>query len=124
MRISDWSSDVCSSDLYTTIDHATESGDQVPIEDRGGDEVALVEGLGPDGQVTRVRVTQSVAANPAFDITPAGLVTGYITERGLPNDRSSPPRSGRRPRTASHSATGRAACQGRRWRTESVSVGS
>src|SRR3546814_5712550 len=47
-------------------------------EDRGGDEVALVEGLGPDGQVTRVRVTQSVAANPAFDITPAGLVTGYI----------------------------------------------
>src|SRR3546814_35308 len=116
MRISDWSSDVCSSDLrngdvcnkigtylkalaareanvpfyvalpYTTIDHATESGDQVPIEDRGGDEVALVEGLGPDGQVTRVRVTQSVAANPAFDITPAGLVTGYITERGLLND--------------------------------------
>src|SRR3546814_15790238 len=90
MRISDWSPDVCSSDLlkalaareanvpfyvalpYTTIDHATESGDQVPIEDRGGDEVALVEGLGPDGQVTRVRVTQSVAANPAFDIPPAG----------------------------------------------------
>lgn len=71
---------------YTTIDHATESGDQVPIEDRGGDEVALVEGLGPDGQVTRVRVTQSAAANPAFDITPARLVTGYITERGLLND--------------------------------------
>src|SRR3546814_15749533 len=99
MRISDWSSDVCSSDLkalaareanvpfyvalpYTTIDHATESGDQVPIEDRGGDEVALVEGLGPDGQVTRAWVTQSVAANPAFDSTPAGLMTGYITGRG------------------------------------------
>ncbi len=68
---------------YTTIDHATERGDLVPIEDRGGDEVAVVEGLGEDGQVARIRVTQSPAANPAFDITPAKFVTGYITERGL-----------------------------------------
>src|SRR3546814_14290556 len=41
---------------YTTIDHATESGDQVQIEDRGGDEVALVEGLGPDGRSEERRV--------------------------------------------------------------------
>lgn len=68
---------------YTTIDHATESGDMVPIENRDGDEVAVIEGLGEDGRVIRVRVTQSAAANPAFDITPAKFVTGYITERGL-----------------------------------------
>src|SRR3546814_3783054 len=42
---------------YTTIEHATESGDQVPIEERAGDEVAMVEGRGRDGKVTRVRVT-------------------------------------------------------------------
>lgn len=68
---------------YTTIDLDTESGDLVPIEDRGGDEVSVIEGLDENGNVTRVRVTRSQAANPAFDITPAKFVTGYITERGL-----------------------------------------
>ena len=63
---------------YTTFDAATPSGDLIPIEERSSDEVAWVEGEGG-----RMRVTASPAANPAFDVTPARLVTGYITERGV-----------------------------------------
>lgn len=63
---------------HTTFDAATASGDLIPIEERGGDEVTWVEGEGG-----RVRITRSSAANPAFDVTPARLVTGYITERGV-----------------------------------------
>jgi len=63
---------------YTTFDAGTASGDLIPIEERHGDEVAWVEGEGG-----RIRVTNSPAANPAFDVTPARLVTGYITERGV-----------------------------------------
>jgi methylthioribose-1-phosphate isomerase len=57
---------------------------QIPIEERDPDEVRYVEGL--DGEkVRRVLVppAQSRAANPAFDVTPARLVTGFITERGI-----------------------------------------
>jgi methylthioribose-1-phosphate isomerase len=63
---------------YTTFDAGTASGDLIPIEERSGDEVAWVEGKGG-----RIRVTNSPAANPAFDVTPARLVTGYVTERGV-----------------------------------------
>jgi len=63
---------------HTTFDAATASGDLIPIEERSGDEVTWVEGEGG-----RVRITRSSAANPAFDVTPARLVTGYITERGV-----------------------------------------
>jgi methylthioribose-1-phosphate isomerase len=43
-----------------------------------------VTGLGEDGRLARIRVVapDSAAANPAFDVTPARLVTGLITERG------------------------------------------
>jgi methylthioribose-1-phosphate isomerase len=63
---------------YTTFDVGTASGDLIPIEERSGDEVVWVEGEGG-----RIRVTASSAANPAFDVTPARLVTGYVTERGV-----------------------------------------
>ena len=66
---------------YTTFDAATPSGDLIPIEERSGDEVIWVEGKGG-----RIRVTNSPAANPAFDVTPARLITGYITERGVRTD--------------------------------------
>ena len=67
---------------YTTIDPATPSGDLVPIEERDPDELALL--TGPAGQsLATVRVTPSPAYNPAFDVTPARLVTAYITERGV-----------------------------------------
>jgi methylthioribose-1-phosphate isomerase len=63
---------------YTTFDAATATGADVPIEERSADEVTHVAGEGG-----RIRVTASHAANPAFDVTPARLVTGYLTERGL-----------------------------------------
>jgi methylthioribose-1-phosphate isomerase len=63
---------------YTTFDASTATGADIPIEERSGDEVTYVAGEGG-----RIRVTASNAANPAFDVTPARLVTGYLTERGL-----------------------------------------
>ena len=69
-----------------TIDWTVKDGvKEIPIEERGADEVDMVQGLGPDGAVTRVRIAPegSPSANPAFDVTPARLVTGLITERGV-----------------------------------------
>lgn len=56
----------------------------IPIEERAGAEVTDITGRGPDGRVTTVRVAAdgSPAANPAFDVTPARLLSGLITERG------------------------------------------
>jgi methylthioribose-1-phosphate isomerase len=69
-----------------TIDWTVGDGvKEVPIEERSGDEVSYVQGRGPDGRTTRVRISPegTQAANPAFDVTPARLVTGLITERGV-----------------------------------------
>ncbi|MET0245844.1 MAG: S-methyl-5-thioribose-1-phosphate isomerase [Sphingomonas sp.] len=67
---------------HTTFDPATATGAEVPIEERDAAEVTCVSGMGKAG-VETVRLTESSAANPAFDITPARLVTAYITERGV-----------------------------------------
>ena len=58
---------------------------EVPIEERSADEVSFVWGENDAGAVERVRVTPrgSPALNPAFDVTPARLVAGLITERGV-----------------------------------------
>jgi methylthioribose-1-phosphate isomerase len=58
----------------STIDRATRSGADIPIEERGADEVTTFRGVrtAPDG--TR-------ALNPAFDVTPAGLITAIVTDR-------------------------------------------
>ncbi|HZO94789.1 MAG TPA: S-methyl-5-thioribose-1-phosphate isomerase [Candidatus Baltobacteraceae bacterium] len=53
----------------STFDFALESGDEIPIEERNPDEVRIA----PDDPVY----------NPAFDVTPARLVTGFITEYGV-----------------------------------------
>jgi methylthioribose-1-phosphate isomerase len=66
-----------------SIDWSLEDGAQIPIEERSGSEVTSVTGRAPDGSVTTVALTASGAANPAFDVTPAALVTGLITERGV-----------------------------------------
>ena len=69
----------------STIDWTVSDGvAEIPIEERDASEVTTVTGRGLDGHVTTVRVTptSSPAANPAFDVTPARLVTGLITERG------------------------------------------
>jgi methylthioribose-1-phosphate isomerase len=57
---------------------------EIPIEGRHPDEVRLVQGLNGDGVLSvLVPPVDSPAANPAFDVTPARLVTGFITERGI-----------------------------------------
>ncbi|MGO9673162.1 MAG: S-methyl-5-thioribose-1-phosphate isomerase [Methylocella sp.] len=58
---------------------------EIPIEIRSAAEVTHISGLGADGEVATVRLTPkgSAALNPAFDVTPARLVTGLITERGV-----------------------------------------
>ena len=52
---------------------------------RNGDEVHYMQGRTLKGEIETVRVTpeHSLAINPAFDVTPAKLVTGIITERGV-----------------------------------------
>jgi len=71
----------------SSIDWALGEGDGalIPIEERDGSEVSEVRGLGPDGRMTSVRITPegSRIANFGFDVTPARLVTGLITERGV-----------------------------------------
>jgi methylthioribose-1-phosphate isomerase len=69
-----------------TIDWTVRDGvKEIPIEERDGAEVIFVQGHGTDGKTTRVRISPegSPAANPAFDVTPARLITGLITERGV-----------------------------------------
>ncbi|MFO0803094.1 MAG: S-methyl-5-thioribose-1-phosphate isomerase [Gemmataceae bacterium] len=71
----------------STIDWSLANGDAIPIEERDPDEVRFIDGLGPHGP-TRVRLVpeRSSALNPAFDVTPARLITGFITERGSSPD--------------------------------------
>ncbi len=59
---------------------------QIPIEKRDPDEIRYVQGL-CDGEIKNVLISpaDSPAANYAFDVTPARLVTGFITERGICN---------------------------------------
>ncbi len=69
-----------------TIDWSIRDGlRDIPIEERAGREVTHLAGLAEDGEVRAVRVVApgSAVANPAFDVTPARLVTGLITERGV-----------------------------------------
>ena len=69
----------------TTIDWTLTDGVRdIPIEKRSAAEVADMTGRLADGTIATMRVVSadSSAANPAFDVTPARLVTGLITERG------------------------------------------
>jgi methylthioribose-1-phosphate isomerase len=77
----------------STIDFSCPSGRQIPIEERDGDELRVLHGraIGPqaegpaDEQAGRLRQlpADEAVANPAFDVTPARLVTSIITERGV-----------------------------------------
>jgi methylthioribose-1-phosphate isomerase len=79
----------------TTIDLRTESGQEIVIEQRAADEVTRVKGLTCDGEGKPLQgehgeaVLVSVAPegvhvwNPAFDITPAALIDGIVTEKGV-----------------------------------------
>ena len=69
----------------STFDAAIPTGAAVTIEERSEDEVHYQTGPDEEGTVRRVRVTSpgSPARNPAFDVTPARLVTAYVTESGV-----------------------------------------
>jgi len=70
----------------STIDWDIEDGFVgIPIEERGADELRSVAGRGGDGEPARLWLVpeRSPVANPAFDVTPAALVSILITERGL-----------------------------------------
>jgi methylthioribose-1-phosphate isomerase len=60
----------------STVDRATASGEQVSIEDRGATEVLSFAGV-------RTAPEDAGAINPAFDVTPADLVTALVTDRGV-----------------------------------------
>ena len=68
-----------------TIDWSLDDGDRIPIEERSAREVTHIAGWSETGERVEVRLTPegSPAANYAFDVTPARLVTGLITERGV-----------------------------------------
>jgi methylthioribose-1-phosphate isomerase len=69
-----------------TIDFAVNDGvAEIPIEQRSADEVATMTGRTKDGRIETVQVIPdgSPVANYGFDVTPARLVTGLITERGV-----------------------------------------
>ena len=68
-----------------TIDWTLDDGAAIPIEERDPAEVTEIAGALADGSIARVRVTprDSPAANFAFDVTPARLVTALVTERGV-----------------------------------------
>lgn len=68
-----------------TIDWGLESGRAIPIESRQAEEVTHLTGASADGALVTVRLTPATcaAANPAFDVTPARLISGLITERGV-----------------------------------------
>lgn len=70
---------------HSTLDMRVADGvREIPIEERAPEEVTDITGQDAQGRITRIRVAAagSPAANPAFDVTPARLVTGLITERG------------------------------------------
>lgn len=68
----------------STIDWSVEAGSAIPIEERSPQEVTHITGQSSSGRIETVRLVpeSSAALNLAFDVTPARLVTGLITERG------------------------------------------
>jgi methylthioribose-1-phosphate isomerase len=69
----------------TTFDLRAATGAVIPIEERGANEVTKVYGRADSGHTAGVTITPADAEvrNWAFDVTPARLVSGFLTERGL-----------------------------------------
>jgi methylthioribose-1-phosphate isomerase len=61
---------------YSTFDMSLASGDEIPIELRGGEEIT-------NGFGTRTAPTGIATYSPAFDVTPAELIAGIVTDRGI-----------------------------------------
>lgn len=75
---------------YSTLDWNLNSGQEIPIEERSGDEVLGAWGTNSQGKRQYVRVANpsSTARNPGFDVTPPELITGIITPAGIFKPRS------------------------------------
>ncbi|MCF8056455.1 MAG: S-methyl-5-thioribose-1-phosphate isomerase [Desulfocapsa sp.] len=69
----------------SSFDWEIDKGSDIPIEERSGDEITAISGLTGDGHIETVQLTApgTRALNYSFDITPARLVSGLITERGV-----------------------------------------
>ena len=69
----------------STIDWSIKDHKQIPIEERNSEELSHVEGVDENNEIRKVRIypQKSKSLNLAFDITPAKLVTGLITEKGI-----------------------------------------
>jgi methylthioribose-1-phosphate isomerase len=77
----------------STIDWSCPEGGRIPIEERDGAELRRLYGLDASGEIASLALTPEATqvANPAFDVTPAGLVTAIVCERGAvaPNELAS-----------------------------------
>ncbi len=69
----------------STFDWSLENGGDIPIEERSGEEITALTGMTIGGRMETVSLAApgTKAANYSFDVTPARLVTGLITERGI-----------------------------------------
>ena len=69
----------------STIDWSIKDHKQIPIEERNPEELSHVEGIDENNKIKKVRIypQKSKSLNLAFDVTPAKLVTGLITEKGI-----------------------------------------
>lgn len=70
---------------FSTIDFSLSDGTQIPIEERSEEEVLTYSGPDSEGVLRTIRMASpgSHALNPAFDVTPARFITGFITEKGI-----------------------------------------
>jgi len=69
----------------STYDRKCPTGNDIPIEERSEDELLYHTGPTREGIMTEIRLASpnSKGLNPAFDVTPASLITGIITEKGI-----------------------------------------
>ena len=69
----------------STIDFRCPEGQAIPIEERGAEEIRVLTGISENGRPATLRIaeTRTAACNPAFDVTPAGLVNGIICDFGI-----------------------------------------
>ena len=69
----------------STFDWKLDNGLEIPIEQRSGNEITTISGTDENGTIKTVNLTASgtKTANYSFDVTPAKLITGLITERGV-----------------------------------------
>ena len=69
----------------STIDFRCPEGQAIPIEERGAEEIRVLTGISENGGPATLRIaeTRTAACNPAFDVTPAGLVNGIICDFGI-----------------------------------------